>query len=132
MESLTAIGPEQRFTGIPVAPGIARAAVLVQWEEDEEIARRSITPEELPEEIARFESALIATRAELLEIQQRIASAIGSSDASIFDAHLLVVEDRTLIDEVLRRLDSERANVEYLFHQVADAGFLHAGTGVGA
>lgn len=111
---------EQRFTGIPVAPGIARGAVMVQWEEDEEIAHRRIEPQELPEEIARFESALIATRAELLEIQQRIASAIGSSDASIFDAHLLVVEDRTLIDEVLRNLERERCNVEYIFHQVAE------------
>jgi phosphotransferase system enzyme I (PtsI) len=93
---------------------------MVQWEEDEEIALRKIEPHELPEEIARFESALIATRAELLEIQQRIANAIGSDDASIFDAHLLVVEDRTLIDEVLRKLDRERANVEYVFHQVAE------------
>ncbi len=93
---------------------------MVQWEEDEEIAQRKIEPQELPEEIARFESALIATRAELLEIQQRIASAIGSNDASIFDAHLLVVEDRTLIDEVLRNLERERCNVEYIFHQVAE------------
>ncbi len=120
MESPHTTGAEQRFTGIPVAPGIAHCAVMVQWEEDEEIASRKIEPQELPEEIARFESALIATRAELLEIQQRIASAIGSSDASIFDAHLLVVEDRTLIDEVLRTLDRERCNVEYVFHKVAE------------
>ena len=120
MEPPNAIGTEQRFTGIPVAPGIAHCAVMVQWEEDEEIALRKIDPHELPEEIARFESALIATRAELLEIQQRIANAIGSTDASIFDAHLLVVEDRTLIDEVLRNLDRERCNVEYIFHQVAE------------
>ena len=72
MEPPNAIGSEQRFTGIPVAPGIAHCAVMVQWEEDEEIALRKIEPHELPEEIARFESALIATRAELLEIQQRI------------------------------------------------------------
>ncbi len=120
MEPTPAIGTEQRFTGIPVAPGIAHCAVMVQWEEDEEIALRKIEPHELPEEIARFESALIATRAELLEIQQRIATAIGSTDASIFDAHLLVVEDRTLIDEVLRNLDRERCNVEHVFHQVAE------------
>ena len=120
MEPPNPIGTEQRFTGIPVAPGIAHCAVMVQWEEDEEIALRKNEPHELPEEIARFESALIATRAELLEIQQRIVNAIGSTDASIFDAHLLVVEDRTLIDEVLRNLDRERCNVEYIFHQVAE------------
>jgi len=112
--------PEQRFTGIAVAPGIAHCEVVVQWEEDEEITPRQILDHELPEEIARFESALISTRAELLEIQQRIANAIGANDASIFDAHLLVVEDRTLIDEVLRNLDRERFNVEYIFRRVAD------------
>ncbi|MEI6278890.1 MAG: phosphoenolpyruvate--protein phosphotransferase [Verrucomicrobiae bacterium] len=113
-------GREQRFTGIPVAPGIAHSAAMVQWEEDEEISLRKIQADEIPGEIARFESALIATRAELLEIQQRIALAIGSNDASIFDAHLLVVEDRTLIDEVLRRLDRDQCNIEYIFHQVAE------------
>ena len=111
---------ETRFQGVPVAPGIAHARVLVHWLDDEEIPLRTISPEELPEEIARFEAALIATRAELLEIQQRIADAIGTKDASIFDAHLLVVEDRTLIDEVLRNLEGDRHNVEYTFHQVAE------------
>jgi phosphoenolpyruvate-protein phosphotransferase (PTS system enzyme I) len=111
---------EKRFQGIGVAPGIAHAQVVIHWVDDEEIPLRDISSEELPEEIARFESALIATRAELLEIQQRIADAIGSKDASVFDAHLLVVEDRTLIDEVLRGLDQSRHNVEHIFHQVAE------------
>ena len=120
MEPAPTIPTEQRFTGIPVAQGIAHCAVVVLWEEDEDIAPRPIHGYELPEEIARFESALISTRAELLGIQQRIAVAIGAEDASIFDAHLLVVEDRTLIDEVLRCLDRDRCNVEYIFRQVAD------------
>jgi len=111
---------EKRFQGIAVAPGIAHAQVVVHWVDDEEIPLRKITPSEMPEEIARFEAALIATRAELLEIQQRIADAIGAKDASIFDAHLLVVEDRTLIDEVLRGLEKDRHNVEYIFHKTAE------------
>ncbi len=114
------VKPEQRFEGIAVAPGIAHAQIAVHWVDDEEIPVRPITAEELPEEIARFEAALIATRAELLEIQQRIADAIGAKDASIFDAHLLVVEDRTLIDEVLRGLEKDRQNVEHIFHRTAE------------
>ncbi len=111
---------ERRFQGIAVAPGIAHAEVVVHWVDDEEIPLRKITAAEMPEEIARFEAALIATRAELLEIQQRIADAIGAKDASIFDAHLLVVEDRTLIDEVLRGLEKDRHNVEHIFHRTAE------------
>ena len=120
MEPDTIISTERRFTGLPVAPGIAHCVAVVHLEEDEDIAPRQIPPHELPEEIARFESALISTRAELLGIQQRIAGAIGANDASIFDAHLLVVEDRTLIDEVLRSLEREHCNVEYIFRRVAD------------
>lgn len=111
---------ERRFQGIAVAPGIAHGEVVVHWVDDEEIPLRKISPAEMPEEIARFEAALIATRAELLEIQQRIADAIGSKDASVFDAHLLVVEDRTLIDEVLRTLEKDRLNVETVFHRTAE------------
>jgi phosphotransferase system enzyme I (PtsI) len=111
---------EQRFEGIAVAPGIARGPAVIHWQEEEEIPYRKIDESELPEEIARFESALIATRAELLEMQQKIAEAIGTNDASIFDAHLLVVEDRTLIDEVLRSVESERHNVEFAFHKIAE------------
>lgn len=111
---------EEVFRGIPVAPGIAHAEAVVHWLEEDEIPFRKIKTEELPSEIARFETALISTRAELLEIQQRIADSIGTTDASIFDAHLLVVEDRTLIDEVLRGLETDLFNIETTFHRIAE------------
>ena len=94
--------------------------MVVHWQNEEEIPLRDITVEDIPGEIARFESALIATRQELLDIQQKIAGAIGTEDASIFDAHLLVVEDRTLIDEALRGLERDLHNIEFVFHQVAE------------
>jgi phosphotransferase system enzyme I (PtsI) len=111
---------EVRFHGIGVAPGIARGVVYIHHPDDEEPVKRSIDDSEVANEIVRFESALIATRAQILEMQQRIAEAIGAKDASIFDAHLLVVEDRTLIDEVLRTLERDKFNVEFIFAQVAN------------
>src|ERR1700724_2334855 len=113
-------GPEEKFYGVGVAPGIARGVVFLHHPDDEEPPRRKIDDEDIAKEIVRFESALIATRAQILEMQQRIAEAIGAKDASIFDAHLLVVEDRTLIDEVLRNLEREKFNVEFIFAEVAN------------
>lgn len=113
-------GQELKFQGVGVAPGIARGIVFIHHPDDEEPAQRRLDESEIPGEIARFESALIATRAQILEMQQRIAEAIGAKDASIFDAHLLVVEDRTLIDEVLRTLEREKFNVEFVFAEVAN------------
>ncbi len=111
---------EERFHGVGVAPGIARGVVFLHKPDDEEPPKRRLDDSEVAREIVRFETALIATRAQILEMQQRIAEAIGAKDASIFDAHLLVVEDRTLIDEVLRNLEKEKFNVEFVFSEVAN------------
>ncbi len=111
---------ERRFQGVGVSPGIARGSVYVHRPDDEEPPVQRITDAEIPGEIARFEAALIATRAQILEMQERIAEAIGAKDAGIFDAHLLVVEDRTLIDEVLRTLTRDKTNVENVFQLVAN------------
>ncbi len=81
--------------------------------------RYRIAPSQVADEIARFETALIQTRMQILQMQQRIAESIGAKDAAIFDAHLLVVEDRTLIDEVLRKLETDLCNVEWIFQGVA-------------
>ncbi len=113
-------GQELRFQGVGVAPGMARGVAFIHHPEDEEPPRRQLDQADVPNEISRFEAALIATRAQILEMQQRIAEAIGAKDASIFDAHLLVVEDRTLIDEVLRTLERDHTNVEFVFAQVAN------------
>jgi phosphotransferase system enzyme I (PtsI) len=88
-------------------------------EDQDDVARYRIAPSQVADEIGRFETALIQTRMQILEMQQRIAESIGAKDAAIFDAHLLVVEDRTLIDEVLRKLETDLCNVEWVFQEVA-------------
>ena len=110
---------EIRFRGMGVSPGIAHGVVHVVRDDLDDVVRYHIEPAQIGNEIGRFEAALVQTRVQILEMQQKIAEAIGAQDAAIFDAHLLVVEDRTLIDEVLRRLESDRCNVEWIFQEVA-------------
>jgi phosphoenolpyruvate-protein phosphotransferase (PTS system enzyme I) len=110
---------EIRFEGAGVSPGIACGKVHVVRDEFDEVVHYRIAPSQVPDEIGRFETALIQTRMQILEMQQRIAESIGAKDAAIFDAHLLVVEDRTLIDEVLRKLETDLCNVEWIFQEVA-------------
>ena len=107
------------FEGAGVSPGTAHGKVHVVRDDLDDVARYRIAPSQIPDEIGRFEAALIQTRMQILEMQQRIAESIGTKDAAIFDAHLLVVEDRTLIDEVLRKLETDLCNVEWVFQEVA-------------
>src|SRR5881275_1223649 len=110
---------EIRFEGAGVSPGIARGKVHVVRDDLDEVVHYRIAPSQVTDEISRFETALIQTRMQILQMQQRIAESIGAKDAAIFDAHLLVVEDRTLIDEVLRKLETDLCNVEWVFQEVA-------------
>src|SRR5437763_9825525 len=111
--------PETRLQGNGVSPGVARGTLYVVEDDRDDVVKHRIEASQIPTEIGRFEAALIQTRAQILEMQERIAESIGAKDAGIFDAHLLVVEDRTLIDEVLRKLEADLCNVEWVFQEVA-------------
>lgn len=106
--------------GIPVAPGVARAKILVLGQTDAgTIPRTEISKDEIPANLEQLQNALIATRQEVLKIQKRVAEVLGAKDASIFEAHLMVLEDQTLIDEVTRLMERELVNVEFAFKEVA-------------
>ena len=115
---ISAVKPERCYQGIPVAPGIVEGTVFLHLTSTEQIPFRRIKEEEIATEIRRFEEALLATQEEILEIQQRIATLIGESNADLFDAHLLVLEDPMLTKEVLESLQRDQYNIEYIFDTI--------------
>ncbi len=117
-EAASPTGEERVFQGTAVAPGIAEGKVLIHFQEEESIPFRDLQDQELDAEVARFEGALIATRKEILELQERLAQSAGAGDAGIFDAHLMVLEDPTLITEVINGIRTERHNAEFVFQGV--------------
>jgi len=102
-----------------VAPGIAEGKVMIHLQQEETIPFRDLQEPELDAEVARFEGALLATRGELLALQERLSQGNAAGDAGIFDAHLLVLEDPSLIEEVLRGIRQERHNAEFVFQRVS-------------
>ena len=106
--------------GIGVSPGIAVCRAQLIAPSLEKTVPRSITPEEVPSEIARFEEALIATHDQIRHIQKQVSEVLGDEHASIFDAHILVVDDRTFIEDVIRGLKRDMLNVEPVLMSVAN------------
>ena len=111
---------EKVFRGIPVSNGVCRAKILVLGQPQHTIQRQTVPETKLHEEVTRLERALVQTRHDILDVQRKVSSAMGAKEGSIFDAHLLVLEDRTLIDEVVRTINEEKVNAEYAFHKVAE------------
>jgi phosphoenolpyruvate-protein phosphotransferase (PTS system enzyme I) len=111
---------EKVYRGIPVSGGVCRGPIYVLTPADNCIPQRQISPDEVGAELERLERALITTRQQILDVQHQVEVAMGADDASIFDAHLLVLEDQTLLDEVSRHLRIHNINVECAFQEVAE------------
>jgi phosphotransferase system enzyme I (PtsI) len=111
---------EESFRGIAVSSGVCRGKILVLNRERPTITRRPVPDNLLAEEVNRLERALVQTRQQLLDVQRKVSEGMGAEEASIFDAHLLVLEDRTLLDEVLRVIQEDKVPADYAFHTVAE------------
>lgn len=109
---------ETILKGIPAAPGITIGKAYLVDSEDFTVSRRKITEDDLPEEINRFQEALVKTRSEILKIKEKISKDMGVEHGEIFSAHLLVLEDTMLIEEVIAKMKKDKVGVEYVFLDV--------------
>ena len=111
---------EKIFHGIPVSAGVCRGKIIVLHRSRRAIVKRELPDEAIEQEIKRFEHALVRTRQQIIEVQRRVADTMSSSEADIFDAHLLMLEDRVLIEEVLRIVHEQKVNAEFAFHTASE------------
>ncbi|NKB23604.1 MAG: phosphoenolpyruvate--protein phosphotransferase [Kiritimatiellae bacterium] len=106
--------------GIGVSPGLVVGPAFLMKADDKLPVARDITPEEISREVSRFEAALVTTKEQLHKIQKRVGKAMGQESASIFDAHLLVVDDRAFIEEIIRELNAKKKNIDAILEYVSE------------
>jgi phosphotransferase system enzyme I (PtsI) len=111
---------ERVYKGIAVSGGICRGKVLVLHQAAVEVPRYEVAESGLAGQVERLQQALVETRQQILEVQRQVSQALNAKDASIFDAHLLVLEDPTLIDSVTSLIYQKKINVEAAFHEFAE------------
>ena len=114
----------KKLTGIPVSPGVAIGKALVLYSEDfRVIPKMELAEDKISHEIARFEDALTRTRAEILGVRKKLSTEIGREHSDIFTAHLLILEDRSLIEDVIGTIKEKRVNAEFAFSSVVQKYF---------
>ena len=107
--------------GIPASPGIAIGVALAVGDSDRislEPESHPITEAEVPNEINRFTAALEKTRLQIMELQKRVQSSLQASEASIFDAHLLIVDDKVLTQEVVSEIRKKLQSANVVFCEI--------------
>ncbi len=108
------------LTGIGVSRGVAigRAHFL---HDSVEVLESAIPPELIEDEIRRFLAAVEQARAQLRELRERIPPNTGIDIASFIDAHLLMLDDATIVNTPAELIRRHGYNAEWALKLQRDA-----------
>ncbi|HBC4437205.1 TPA: phosphoenolpyruvate--protein phosphotransferase [Staphylococcus aureus] len=95
--------------GIAASDGVAIAKAYLLVEPDLTFDKNEKVTD-VEGEVAKFNSAIEASKVELTKIRNNAEVQLGADKAAIFDAHLLVVDDPELIQPIQDKIKNENAN----------------------
>lgn len=106
--------PGHLLYGIGVSPGIATGPAVVLRRDLPDVSDRVVPADAVDDEVRRLYQAVEAVRASLETLRARAWERVGPEEAKIFDAQILMVEDRDLLaatEKLIRenQLTAERA-----------------------
>lgn len=103
--------------GIAASSGITIAKAYKLETPQITIEKKDSNPQE---EIEKFKDALAASRKDIETIKERATGKLSDEELEIFDAHLMVVDDPAMSDEVISMIENEKVNAEYALDVVSN------------
>jgi multiphosphoryl transfer protein len=96
------------FRAIPISEGIAIGPLYRYQPQLPPISQEPVQNSD--EEWKKFEKAVEITRQAIRQRRQQIKLSVGEAEASIFDAHALILQDPTLIDQTQQAIFEHKKN----------------------
>jgi len=109
-----------RLRGIGVSPGIALGEVLLTERVIFTERKESISPHKVEEELKRLKKAIKRTRGQLTQIKEQIKEKMGEEYSFIFEAHLLILEGKSLHANFEKIIKEENCRAEWALSRVHD------------
>lgn len=105
------------LTGKAISPGLAdgHAVICAPSINTKNTTHRAI--KEVDAEVVRFQRAVQSAKDDLETLQQRVHSEFGASEAEIFSAHRLMLNDPGLMDDILQRIQDKHISAEEAIQQ---------------
>ncbi|MED4403747.1 phosphoenolpyruvate--protein phosphotransferase [Metabacillus fastidiosus] len=104
--------------GIAASAGIAIAKAYRLQEPPLNIEKKEVSDKKT--EIERFKAAIAKAKAELEKIKEHAHTALGADKAAIFSAHILVLSDPELLDNVKNKIENEGINAEAAMKETSE------------
>jgi len=109
--------PSRTIQATPVAPGIAIGRVMLLHSSGSgNVPVTTVKPDDVTAELKRFHDALDITKKQLQDLREQLKLQLDEKEADIFDAHILLVDDRTMVTEVEKNISGELFGAEYSVH----------------
>jgi phosphotransferase system enzyme I (PtsI) len=102
-----------RLRGIGVSPGVAMGEVLLPKRLIFTSRKEIIADDQVADELKRLHQALDRTRDDLVRIKEGVREKMGPDSSLIFEAHLLILEDPSLVAGLEAVIRDEKARAEW-------------------
>ncbi len=108
------------FQGNGVSPGVALGSALKLDSYNRVILKMLIDDGSVEDEVQRLQQAIRASREQLESLKLRLEQKVGREHGFILDVHVLMLEDRGLIEDIISLIRDHHANAEWAVRQATD------------
>ncbi len=108
---------EIRLRGLVASPGIAIGRCFKHDNAPHTITKQQIEADQVDAEVNRLQNAIASARKELEQIHDEADSSVGNQLAKIFEAQLLILDDKAFFDAVCHDIAKFKLNAEYVYNR---------------
>ena len=99
--------------GIPVSPGVVIGRAFVLDDAIRHIPYRPVPQENVERQLERLAEAFEKAISDLQQDRDRAAAQLGPEPAKIFEFHLSMLRDQSLIDHMREQIKRDEVTAEY-------------------
>ncbi len=112
---------EKVYTGIMASPGIVIGRAYLLDRRKVVVAGQRIEEVSVKEEVARFKQAVELSKSQLEDLKKRFTKGIGKSHLYILETHIMLLDDKLLVDGTVKRIKEAHLNAEGALKETIEA-----------
>ena len=109
------------LTGRAVSRGVGIGKVLCLYGKKRQFYKVNLERRDVDREVRRFLAAIRLATRQLEKISQGGYASVGENQASIFETHLLFLDDKSLLKNIENTIRGEKVNAEWAVKIVTDS-----------
>jgi phosphotransferase system enzyme I (PtsI) len=103
------------------SPGIVIGRAYLLNRRKVVVAGRRIEDVSVKDEVARFKKAVELSKAQLEDLKKRLSKGLGKSHLYILETHIMLLEDKMLVDGTVKRIRESLLNAEGALKETIEA-----------